>query len=36
MAIGGRYMVDKILDIMSDTHKFRVCKGFNVRVHNLL
>ena len=36
MAIDDRYMVDKILDIMSDIHKFRVCKGFNVRVHNLL
>lgn len=39
MAIDDRYMVDKILDIMSkildimsDIHKFRVCKGFNVRV----
>ena len=36
IAIDDRYMVDKILDIMSDIHKFRVCKGFNVRVHNLL
>ena len=36
MAIDDRYMVDKILDIMGDIHKFRVCKGFNVRVHNLL
>ena len=36
MAIDDRYMVNKILDIMSDIHKFRVCKGFNVRVHNLL
>ena len=36
MAIDDRYMVDKVLDIMSDIHKFRVCKGFNVRVHNLL
>lgn len=36
IAISDRYMVDKILDIMSDIHKFRVCKGFNVRVHNLL
>nr|DAK11712.1 MAG TPA: hypothetical protein [Caudoviricetes sp.] len=36
MAIDDRYMVGKILDIMSDIHKFRVCKGFNVRVHNLL
>ncbi len=36
MAIDDRYMRDKILDIMSDIHKFRVCKGFNVRVHNLL
>ena len=36
MAIDDRYMVDKILDIMSDIHKFRVCKGFNVSVHNLL
>ena len=27
MAIDDRYMVDKILDIMSDIHKFRVCKG---------
>ena len=36
MAIDDRYMGDKILDIMSDIHKFRVCKGFNVRVHNLL
>ena len=35
MAIDDRYMVDKILDIMGDIHKFRVCKGFNVRVHNL-
>ena len=32
MAIDDRYMVDTILDIMSDIHKFRVCKGFNVRV----
>lgn len=36
MAIDDRYMVDKILDIMGDIHKFRVCKGFNVRVHKLL
>ena len=36
MAIDDRYKVDKILDIMGDIHKFRVCKGFNVRVHNLL
>lgn len=36
IAIDDRYMMDKILDIMSDVHKFRVCKGFNVRVHNLL
>lgn len=36
MAIDDRHMGDKILDIMSDIHKFRVCKGFNVRVHNLL
>lgn len=36
MAIDDRYMMDKILDIMSDVHKFRVCKGFNARVHNLL
>lgn len=36
MAIDDRYIVDKILDIMGDIHKFRVCKGFNVRVHNLL
>ena len=36
MAIDDRYMVDKILDIMGDIHKFRVCKGFNVGVHNLL
>lgn len=36
IAIDDRYMMDKILDIMSDIHKFRVCKGFNVRVHNLL
>ena len=28
MAIDDRYMVDKILDIMGDIHKFRVCKGF--------
>ena len=32
IAIDDRYMRDKILDIMSDLHKFRVCKGFNVRV----
>ena len=36
MAIDDRYMGDKILDIMGDIHKFSVCKGFNVRVHNLL
>ena len=36
MAIDDRHMGDKILDIMGDIHKFRVCKGFNVRVHNLL
>ena len=36
MAIDDIYMVDKILYIMGDIHKFRVCKGFNVRVHNLL
>ena len=37
MAIDDRHMVDKILDIMSDIHKFRVCKGFNEGgVHNLL
>lgn len=36
ISIDDRYMMDKILDIMSDVHKFRVCKGFNVRVHNLL
>lgn len=36
MAIDDKCMGDKILDIMSDIHKFRVCKGFNVRVHNLL
>ena len=36
MAIDDRYIGEKILDIMSDIHKFRVCKGFNVRVHNLL
>ena len=36
MAIDDRYMVDKILGIMGDIHKFRVYKGFNVRVHNLL
>ena len=36
MAIDDRHMGDKILDIMGDIHKFRVCKGFNVWVHNLL
>lgn len=36
MAIDDRYMVDKILDIMSDIHGLRECKGFNVNVHNLL
>ena len=36
MAIDDRYMVDKILDIMGDIHKFRECRGFNVNVHNLL
>jgi hypothetical protein len=36
MAIDDRYMVDKILDIMSNIHGLRECKGFNVNVHNLL
>lgn len=36
MAIDDTYMGDKILDIMSGIHKLRECKGFNVRVHNLL
>ena len=36
MAIDDRYMGDKILDIMSNIHGFRECKGFNVNVHNLL
>ena len=36
IAIDDRDMGDKILDIMGNIHKFRVCKGFNVRVHNLL
>ena len=36
MAIDDRYMVDKILDIMSNIHGLRGCKGFNVNVHNLL
>lgn len=36
ISIDDRYMGDKILDIMGDIHKFSVCKGFNVRVHNLL
>jgi len=35
ISIDDRYMRDKILDIMSDVHKFRVCKGFNVHVHNI-
>lgn len=35
-AIDDRYMVDKILDIMSNIHGLRGCKGFNVNVHNLL
>ena len=36
MAIDDRYMGDKILDIMGNIHGLRECKGFNVRVHNLL
>lgn len=36
IAIDDRYMVDKILDIMSNIHGLRECKGFNVNVHNLL
>lgn len=36
MAIDDRYMVGKILDIMSNIHGLRECKGFNVNVHNLL
>lgn len=36
MAIDDRYMVDKILDIMSNIHGLRECRGFNVNVHNLL
>lgn len=36
MAIDDRYIGDKILDIMSNIHGLRECKGFNVNVHNLL
>ena len=36
MAIDDRYMVGKILDIMSNIHGLRECRGFNVNVHNLL
>lgn len=36
IAIDDRHIGDKILDIMSSVHKLRECKGFNVRVHNLL
>lgn len=36
MAIDDRYMVGKILDIMSNIHGLVECKGFNVNVHNLL
>lgn len=36
MAIDDRYMVGKILDIMSNIHGLRECGGFNVNVHNLL
>lgn len=36
ISIDDRYMVDKILDIMSNIHGLRECKGFNVNVHNLL
>lgn len=36
MAIDDKCMGDKILDIMCGVHKFRECRGFNVRVHNLL
>lgn len=36
ISIDDRYMADKILDIMSNIHGLRECKGFNVNVHNLL
>ena len=36
MAIDDRYIGDKILDIMSNIHGLRECRGFNVNVHNLL
>lgn len=36
ISIDDRYMVGKILDIMSNIHGLRECKGFNVNVHNLL
>lgn len=36
MAIDDRYMVGKIVDIMSNIHGLRGCRGFNVNVHNLL
>ena len=36
IAIDDRDMGDKILDIMGNIHGLRECKGFNVRVHNLL
>lgn len=36
IAIDDRHMGDKILDIMSNIHGFRGCKGFNVKLHNLL
>ena len=36
ISIDDRYIGDKILDIMSNIHGLRECKGFNVNVHNLL
>lgn len=36
ISIDDRYIGDKILDIMSNIHGLRGCKGFNVNVHNLL
>ena len=36
ISIDDRYIGDKVLDIMSNIHGLRECKGFNVNVHNLL
>lgn len=36
ISIDDRYMRDKILDIMSNIHGLRECRGFNVHVHNIM